>query len=168
MRYDGGHKLDRYLVDTLGQYVEWVPVCPEVEMGLPVPRESMRLVGNPDEPQLIAPKSGTDHTEAMVTWAQKRLERLLVKAFMDSFSKKTHLRQVCTASRSTVRSLVVWLSGMAPVCFPARLCSVSPCCRWRKRVGLTIAHLRENFVERIFAYYRWTSNAGTSNQRQVA
>ena len=45
MRYDGGHKLDRYLTDTLGQYVEYVPVCPEVECGLTVPREAMRLVG---------------------------------------------------------------------------------------------------------------------------
>ncbi len=75
VRYDGGHKLDRYLVDTLGQYVEWVPVCPEVEMGLPVPRESMRLVGDPEHPQLIAPKSGTDHTEAMVSWALERVEQ---------------------------------------------------------------------------------------------
>ncbi|MHC4422287.1 MAG: 2-thiouracil desulfurase family protein [Planctomycetota bacterium] len=50
VRYDGGHKLDRFLVDTLGQYVEWVPVCPEVEMGLPVPRESMRLVDDPENP----------------------------------------------------------------------------------------------------------------------
>jgi len=39
VRYDGGHKLDHYLKDTLGLYVSWVPVCPEVETGLPVPRE---------------------------------------------------------------------------------------------------------------------------------
>ena len=47
VRYDGGHKLDHYLSDTLGQFVKWVPVCPEVECGLPVPREAMRLVGDP-------------------------------------------------------------------------------------------------------------------------
>lgn len=55
VQYDGGHKLDRYLTSTLGCYVKWVPVCPEVEMGLPTPRESMRLVGNPDDPRLVAP-----------------------------------------------------------------------------------------------------------------
>ena len=48
VRYDGGHKLDRFLTDTLGQYVEYIPVCPEVECGLPVPRESMHLEGDPD------------------------------------------------------------------------------------------------------------------------
>ena len=63
VRYDGGHKLDRYLTGTLGQFFEWVPVCPEVEIGLPTPRESMRLVGERRKSALIAPKSGTDYTE---------------------------------------------------------------------------------------------------------
>ena len=53
VRYDGGHKLDRFLRDTLGAFVEWVPVCPEVECGLPVPREAMRLVGDPAAPRLV-------------------------------------------------------------------------------------------------------------------
>ena len=53
VRYDGGHKLDRFLTETLGQYVEYVPVCPEVECGLPIPREALRLVGNPDSPRLV-------------------------------------------------------------------------------------------------------------------
>ena len=51
VRYDGGHKLDHYLADTLGRYVEWVPVCPEVEYGLPVPREAMHLIGDPADPR---------------------------------------------------------------------------------------------------------------------
>jgi len=46
VRCDGGHKLDTYLKATLGQFIDWVPVCPEVESGLPVPREPMRLVGS--------------------------------------------------------------------------------------------------------------------------
>ena len=62
VRYDGGHKLDRYLVHTLGRYVEWVPVCPETEMGLSVPREAMRLVGDPDYPRLVTVQTGVDHT----------------------------------------------------------------------------------------------------------
>lgn len=48
VRYDGGHKRDRFLTDVLGQYVEWVPVCPEVEAGLSTPREAMRLIGDPE------------------------------------------------------------------------------------------------------------------------
>ena len=53
VRYDGGHKLDRFIRDTLGQYVTFVPVCPEMECGLPVPRESMRLVGDPAAPRAL-------------------------------------------------------------------------------------------------------------------
>ena len=79
VRYDGGHKLDRFLVETLGEYVEWVPVCPEVEMGLPVPRESMRLVDDPENPRLVTPKTGEDHTERMQAWARKRLNRQVIE-----------------------------------------------------------------------------------------
>ena len=76
VRYDGGHKLDRFLVQTLGRYVEWVPVCPEVEIGLPIPRETMRLVGDPEAPRLVAIKSGEDYTDRMQIWAQERLDEL--------------------------------------------------------------------------------------------
>ena len=53
VRYDGRHKRDHYITDTLGKYFNWVPICPEVEYGLPVPRESMRLVGEPDSPRTV-------------------------------------------------------------------------------------------------------------------
>ena len=76
VRYDGGHKLDHYVRDELGMHVEWVPVCPEVECGLSIPRESMRLVGSPDAPRLIAPKSGKDYTDQMLAWARVKLEEL--------------------------------------------------------------------------------------------
>jgi uncharacterized protein YbbK (DUF523 family) len=89
VRYDGGHKLDRYLVGTLGMFVEWVPVCPEVEMGLPTPRESLRQVGDAEAPRLIAPKTGTDHTDAMVTWARKRVEELASVGLYGFVFKKT-------------------------------------------------------------------------------
>jgi uncharacterized protein YbbK (DUF523 family) len=89
VRFDGGHKLDRFLVNTLGLYVEWVPVCPEVELGLPIPRESLRQVGEAESPHLIAPKSGTDHTEAMIAWARKRVEELAAVGLHGFVFKKT-------------------------------------------------------------------------------
>jgi uncharacterized protein YbbK (DUF523 family) len=76
VRWNAGHKLDKYLTHTLGQFVEFVPVCPEVEVGLGVPRESMRLVGAPESPRLITFKSKTDHTDKMVRWARKRVKDL--------------------------------------------------------------------------------------------
>ncbi|NQT25779.1 DUF523 domain-containing protein [candidate division KSB1 bacterium] len=76
VRYDGGHKLDRYLRDTLGLFVEWVSICPEVDCGLSIPREPMQLEGNPDAPHLITCETRIDHTDQMMQWAEKRLDVL--------------------------------------------------------------------------------------------
>lgn len=76
VRYDGGHQWDRYLTGTLGQYFEFVPVCPEVEIGLPVPREALRLVGEAERPRLVTSRSGQDLTERMETWAAQRVVEL--------------------------------------------------------------------------------------------
>ena len=76
VRYDGGHKLDSVLIETLGRHVEWVPVCPEVEVGLGTPREPMRLVGDPQAPRLVTINTGVDHTEAMQRFAQQRIREL--------------------------------------------------------------------------------------------
>ena len=64
VRYDGKHNLDNFLTGVLGRYVEWIPVCPEVEAGLGTPREAMRLVGNPQNPRLVTIESRIDHTRA--------------------------------------------------------------------------------------------------------
>lgn len=77
VRYDGGHKLDTYLRDVLGTYVDYVPVCPEVELGLPIPREALRLVARPDgEVRLVFSRSGGDITEPMRDWARRRVAEL--------------------------------------------------------------------------------------------
>ena len=59
-----------------GNFVEFVPVCPEVECGLGIPRESMHLEGSPDSPRLITTRTKVDHTERMTTWARKRVQEL--------------------------------------------------------------------------------------------
>jgi len=76
VRYDGGHKHDPYLTKTLSRYFEYVPVCPEVECGLPVPREAMRLVGEIENPRLVTIKTGQDHTDRMKSWAKTMLDNL--------------------------------------------------------------------------------------------
>ncbi|MEK6779779.1 MAG: DUF523 domain-containing protein [Candidatus Deferrimicrobiota bacterium] len=76
VRYDGGHKLDPIIVETLGRFVEYVPVCPEVECGLPTPREAMRLAGDPANPRLITAITGVDHTGKMHGWIRKKLQDL--------------------------------------------------------------------------------------------
>lgn len=76
VRYDGGHKREGYLVETLARFVTWVPVCPEADCGLPVPREAMRLVGDPKSPRLVTGKTGIDQTERMQGWAKRKLKQL--------------------------------------------------------------------------------------------
>ena len=76
VRYDGGHKRDALLVDTLRESVEWVPVCPEVEAGLGVPREPMRLEGTPASPRLVTVTTHVDHTAAMQKFSARRLREL--------------------------------------------------------------------------------------------
>ena len=73
VRYNGGHQLDHFLKDTLGKYVDYVPVCPEVECGFGVPREAFRLIGEPDRPRLITINTKQDFTERMEAWARKRV-----------------------------------------------------------------------------------------------
>jgi len=53
VRYDGGHKRNTFLTDSLDSHVEYVPVCPETAIGLSIPRPPIRLVGEPDRPRVI-------------------------------------------------------------------------------------------------------------------
>jgi len=76
VRYDATHKLDNYLKDTLGKFVEWVGVCPEVECGLGIPREEMHLTGAQVSPRLVTNMTNIDHTDKMLKWAEKRLKEL--------------------------------------------------------------------------------------------
>ncbi len=154
VRFDGGHKQDRYLIDVLGQYVEWVPVCPEVEMGLPVPRESMRLVGDPDAPRLIAPKSGADHTDRMEAWARERAEQLAQENLHGFVFKKD------SPSSGLFRVRVYSDSGMpqrvGTGMFPRQIIRRFPLLPLEEEGRLNDMRLRENFIERIFSYQRWT------------
>jgi uncharacterized protein YbbK (DUF523 family) len=76
VRYDGGDKRDYFLTETFGRHVEWVPVCPEVEIGMGIPREAVRLVGDPAKPGMIAEHSGKDWTAQFDSFAAKRVHAL--------------------------------------------------------------------------------------------
>lgn len=76
VRYDGGHKRDPTCLEVMGPAVEWVPVCPEVEVGMPVPRPPIRLVGRSQAPRLLAVPDGEDWTVRMAAWADRRAGEL--------------------------------------------------------------------------------------------
>ena len=76
VRYNGGHHLDKFITGTLGRYVEFVSICPEVECGLGVPRETLRLVGSANAPRLMTSRSKIDHTEKMQKWTAQKIQEL--------------------------------------------------------------------------------------------
>jgi uncharacterized protein YbgA (DUF1722 family)/uncharacterized protein YbbK (DUF523 family) len=153
VRYDGGHKLDRFLTDTLGQYVEYIPVCPEVECGLPIPRESMHLEGDPESPRLVTSGTKQDMTEHMVDWARKRvvdLEKEDLCGFIfksDSPSSGMERVRVYNEKGMPVKKGV----GMFARIFMEHY----PLLPVEDEGRLHDPKLRENFVERIFTLKRW-------------
>jgi uncharacterized protein YbgA (DUF1722 family)/uncharacterized protein YbbK (DUF523 family) len=153
VRYDGGHKLDRFLRDTLGQYVEYVPVCPEVECGLPVPREALRLVGDPDSPRLLTTHTKQDMTDRMVRWARGRVSELEQEGLMGFIFKSD------SPSSGMERVRVYSESGM-PVkkgvgMFARTFMEHFPLLPVEEEGRLHDPNLRENFIERIFVLARW-------------
>jgi uncharacterized protein YbgA (DUF1722 family)/uncharacterized protein YbbK (DUF523 family) len=155
VRYDGGHKLDRYIRDTLGQYFQFVPVCPEVECGLPVPRESMRLVGNIDRPRLLTTRSGIDHTERILAWAANRVQELEKEDLCGFIFKKD------SPSSGMLRVKIYNTKGMAERkgsgIFAKAFMANFPRLPVEDEGRLHDPKLRENFIERIFALKRWRS-----------
>ena len=153
VRYDGSHKHDRYITGTLGRYFQFVPVCPEVECGLPVPREPMRLVGDSEAPRLVTVRSGIDRTELMRQWAEKRVRELekedLCGFIFKSRSPSSGMERVKVYDRHNVpRPVGVGLFARA---FMERL----PLLPVEDEGRLQDPVLRENFIEAVFVYRRW-------------
>jgi uncharacterized protein YbgA (DUF1722 family)/uncharacterized protein YbbK (DUF523 family) len=153
VRYDGGHKLDWFLTETLGQYVEYVPVCPEVECGLPIPRKSMYLEGNPDSPRLVTSHTKQDITEHMVQWAKKRVAQL-EKEDLCGFIFKSN------SPSSGMERVRVYNEKRIPVkkgigIFARIFMEHFPLLPVEDEGRLHDPKLRENFIERIFALKRW-------------
>ena len=153
VRYDGGHKLDRFLTETLGQYVEYVPVCPEVECGLGTPREALRLVGNPEAPRLVTTHTKQDLTDRMTQWAQKRVDELEKEGLYgfifksDSPSSGMERVKVYSEQGMPVKKGIGMFARVFMGHFP--LLPVEEEGRLHDPV------LRENFIERIFTLKRW-------------
>lgn len=154
VRYDGQHKLDHFLRDELGVYVEWYPLCPELECGLGVPRESMRLVGDdPESPRLISNKSKIDLTEQMESYVFEKLD-MLEKEKLRGFVFKTK------SPTSGMRGVKIYSEKGFPVksgsgIFAREFMKRFPNIPVEDEGRLHDAGIRENFIERIYIYDRW-------------
>lgn len=159
VRYDGGHKLDRYLTETLGCYVDWIPVCPEAEYGLSIPREAMRLVGRQGDCRLVTVRTGVDHTDGMGAWAEGKLRYLatlgLAGFVFKSKSPSSGLRGVKIYGTQGVPS------GTGIGIFAKAFTQQFPLTPVEDDGRLHDPGLRENFVERLFVFHRWQNLIST-------
>ena len=153
VRYDGGHQRDRYITDTLGRWFEWVPVCPEVEYGLPIPREAMRLVGDPETPRLITIRTRIDHTDGMLSWADKRLEALAAEDLCGFIFKSRSPSFGMAAVKVYPETGMAVKKGVG--IFAGAFMRRFPLLPVEEDGRLNDPVLRENFIERIFVYRRW-------------
>jgi len=151
VRFDGGHKHDRYLTQTLGEYFEFVPVCPEVEIGLGTPRETIRLVQIDDQPRLRGGKSGNDLTDQMNAYAARRVRELAQQQLCGYVLKSA------SPSCGMERVKIYQPSGPAKRSgvglFAAALLDHFPNLPVEEEGRLCDPRLRENWIARVFAFH---------------
>jgi uncharacterized protein YbgA (DUF1722 family)/uncharacterized protein YbbK (DUF523 family) len=153
VRYDGGDKRDRFLTDTFGLHVEWIPVCPELEVGMGVPREPVRLVGHVSDSKMIAERSGKDWTRAMHRYSLQRVRALKELELSGYIFKKDS--PSCGMERVRVYNRDGIPNRAGRGLFASTVMSELPLLPVEEEGRLNDPILRENFVERIFAYHRW-------------
>jgi uncharacterized protein YbgA (DUF1722 family)/uncharacterized protein YbbK (DUF523 family) len=166
VRFDGGHKRNDFLTGTLGDFVEFVAVCPEVDIGLGIPRESLRLVRADDGMvRMVANKSGADLSNTMNTYAERRAAALEREDLSGYVLKKDSPSCGMERVRIYGGSGVPTRDGRG--LFAEALIRRLPNLPIEEEGRLNDSKLRENFIERVFAYHRmralftarWTDGA---------
>jgi len=165
VRFDGGHKRDSFLTDVFGRYVDWVPVCPEVEARLCTPREAMRLVGDPQYPRLVTIKSGTDHTRAVKTMTTNRIEELKSLDLSGYVFKKGS--PSCGIERVRIYNEHGMPHRNGVGLFARAFIEQFPLIPVEDEGRLGDPTIRESFIERVFCYRRWQDLVQSGVTRQA-
>jgi uncharacterized protein YbgA (DUF1722 family)/uncharacterized protein YbbK (DUF523 family) len=165
VRYDGGHKRDSFVVDVLGRFVEWVPVCPEVEAGMPIPRDAIRLAGNPREPRIETVRRGNDVTSTMTTFSARRVQELEALNLSGYVFKKGS--PSCGMERVRVFNHRGMPSRDGIGVFARAFMERFPLIPVEEEGRLCDPVLRENFIERLFSYHRWRTLSQEMVTRQA-
>ena len=152
VRFDGGHKRNRFLIDELGNYFEFVPFCPEVAIGMGTPRPPIRLVGDVGSPRALGTRDeGLDVTDALQEYSASRAQR------MDGLSGFVFKKDSPSCGMARVK--VYGDKGMPQHdgvgIFARAVQEANPLCPVEEEGRLNDSVLRENFVSRVFAYARW-------------
>lgn len=152
VRYDGEHQRFNYATDVLAAYFSLVPVCPEVEVGMPVPRETIHLEGDPADPRVIAPGSGTDWTRRLKSWSRRRLRELAAENLSGYIFKKNS--PSCGVYRVKVYNDQGKYSRVGRGLFAAAFTAAYPLAPVEDEDRLGDEKIRDHFIERVFAYHR--------------
>ena len=152
VRYDGGHQKDAYLADVLARHVSWVPVCPEMEVGMGVPREPVRLVGTAGAPRMLGVTSGTDHTAPMNELGRRRVRDLARHGLHGYILKRGS--PSCGMERVKLYTETGAMSRTGVGLFARVLIEGLPLLPVEEEGRLNDARLRDNFITRVFAYRR--------------
>lgn len=152
VRFDGGHKHDRFVTDLLGSFIEWVPVCPEVEVGMGTPRPAMRLVESSEGVQMLEVKSGRDHTQPMKRYSARRVRELKALDLCGYILKKDS--PSCGMTRVKLYSETGMPRREGRGLYASALMEAYPNLPTEDEGRLNDPKLRENFIERVFAYKR--------------
>ncbi|HTY25036.1 MAG TPA: DUF523 and DUF1722 domain-containing protein [Desulfomonilaceae bacterium] len=164
VRYNGGHSRDHFITDTLSQHVEFFPVCPEVECGFSIPREALRLVGDPESPRLISSNTKQDHTKRMLSWCSKKVRELEGLDLYGFIFKKG------SPSSGMERVKVYNDQGMPSNrgigMFARAFMDHFPLLPVEEDGRLHDPKLRENFIEAIFVLKRWRESLSPKPTRR--
>ncbi len=152
VRFDGGHKKDRYLTDVLGKYFEWVSVCPELEVGMGIPREPVRLVNDQDAVSMVGVSTGKDWTEPMRKFSDKRIAEIGQLQLSGYIFKSDS--PSCGIERVRVYSPKGMPAKNGKGLFAEQFMASFPLIPVEEEGRLNDDRLRENFIVRVFAYHR--------------
>ena len=153
VRWDGDHKHDQYVRDVLGSYFDYVSICPEVDVGMGVPRETVALYGTLENPKMITKRSKTDWTKKMNHYTKDRIHELtkenLCGYVFKSKSPSCGIGKVPIYSEFG-SSRMRHGSGM----FASSFVKVFPLVPVEDEGRLHDPVIRENFIVRIFCFHR--------------
>ena len=154
VRYNGGHKRHNFLMNELSHFVEWRPFCPEVAIGLGVPRPTLRLVGSAEDPRLVMPKTNEDYTEKMQSYARGLAEQLKQEDIHGIILKSAS--PSCGLRRVKVYSEKGFPTKSAVGIFANEIVKSNFLLPVEEDGRMNDPMYRENFIFRVFAWKEWT------------
>jgi len=154
VRYDGGHKLDAWIKNTLGQFTTFVPVCPEFECGMSIPRPAMHLEGTKENPQLIQTLSKLNLTKQMKNWIKLQIKKLKSQD-LDGYIFKTRSPSCGLSNIKIFSPLSKLVSTEGVGLYAKQFTQAFPFIPVTDEEKLHDPKYREHFIELIFIMKRW-------------